>query len=115
MVIESKGSAAGVVVTVTFAVAVTTMAGVVAVAAWSMNSAVMVDEPALTPLTRPGGSGVHILTGGVALLRAQVCVCPAPVPGNELTVAMVGLLEVHTICGEAVTSSCRPVLQIGRA
>ena len=81
--IASSGSAAGVDVTVIFAVAVTTVAGFEPDAGFVHSTAILV-EPTLTPLTTPGKSDVHTWTGGVALLRVQVCVC-AP---NVLTVAI---------------------------
>jgi hypothetical protein len=70
MVSESRGSGAEDVETVTDAVAETTLASGL------VHSAVMVVDPALTPLARP----------------------------VALTVATVGTLELHLSCAELVTS-----------
>jgi hypothetical protein len=68
IVSETRGSAAGVFVTVTDAgVASTTELGMVAVLTYS---AVMLVEPGLLPVTTPSLSGVH--TGGVAVLQVLV-------------------------------------------
>jgi hypothetical protein len=84
IVSERRGSGAGVEVTVTDAVASTTFGGEEPLAGF-VHSAVMVAEPALTPLTKP-----------------------FPERSPEVIEAYVGTLEVHVSCGEFVTSSIRP-------
>jgi hypothetical protein len=86
IVSESRGSGAGVEVTVTEAVAVNTLAGVEPEAGF-VHSAVMVVDPTLTPLTTPFPEG-----------------------SPEVIEAYVGMLEVHVSCGEFVTSWIRPEL-----
>lgn len=80
IVSESRGSGAGVEVTVTDAVAVTTLLGLPPLAGF-VHSAVMVAEPALTPLTTPFPEG-----------------------SPEVIEAYVGTLEIHVSCDEFVTS-----------
>jgi hypothetical protein len=99
IVSEVIGSGGGVFVTETDAVAFTTYAGVEPLAGF-VHSAVMLAVPTFTPLARPGGSLAH--TG------VQVCVGARVV----LTVAIDGILELHVICCEFVTSSVRPELPI---
>jgi hypothetical protein len=84
-------------------VAFTTFDGVDPFAGF-VHSALIVAEPVFTPLARPYGSFVHTWTGGVALLKVQVCVGARVV----LIVATDGILELHVSCDEFVTSSIRP-------